>query len=423
MSTQLKISCFGCGQKLDVSELEPFVKVPCPSCDTELIIPRPFDSYLLEERLDRTRMTTVYRAMDLALDREICVKVLNPEFARTAETASLFINEASMASAINHPNVVPIYTCGETEGQPYIVMQFMPRGGLDKYYLFNGPGLPEQDVCHWHLEAAKGLESAYNHGILHHDLRPSNILLDFDNNVKVADFGLARVICGNQPLVDRENGDECPVTAEEAAFISPERISTGREDVRGDIYSFGASIYFLLTGRPPFAGESAHEVINARFGGDPPPPREYRKDISPKLDELVSCMLAVYPRERPRSYREVVAELTSIVGDAPVPTVVIGDDAAGLPIAQPVGPPPAARAKVPPKSGRQKKVITLTQTKVQRLIQEPQAQTPAGSDRDLTYWLWRLIPLLLILSILLFVILVAADPSWSWYQNLLRPSL
>ena len=107
MEYQVKIGCFGCGQKLDVTELEAFSKIACPECNTDLIIPLPFGNYVLEEILCDVGMTTIYRAMDLTLDREICVKILKPELASDEALAKAFIAEASRASALSHPNIGP----------------------------------------------------------------------------------------------------------------------------------------------------------------------------------------------------------------------------------------------------------------------------------------------------------------------------
>jgi DNA-directed RNA polymerase subunit RPC12/RpoP len=128
MPESLKISCYHCGQKLDVGELEPFSRIACPVCNTRIIVPKPFGNLLLEENLGAGLMADVFRAMDITLDRDIAVKVLRPEFSRDSDVSRQFISEARSASAINHPNIIPIYSCGEMDEMTYIIMQFMEGG-------------------------------------------------------------------------------------------------------------------------------------------------------------------------------------------------------------------------------------------------------------------------------------------------------
>ena len=196
MSTAaVKIGCYHCQQKLDVSEVEAFTRISCPNCETELIVPRPFGELLLEEDIGSGSICHVYRSMDLTLDREIAVKILSQEYAEREGVATDFISEARSTSAINHPNVVPIFTCGEMEGKTYFTMQFMSGRSLKER--INGlKSNAERDVAQWFREAAQGLESAYVQGVMNRDIKPSNILLDIDGNIKVADFGLTAAVRG-----------------------------------------------------------------------------------------------------------------------------------------------------------------------------------------------------------------------------------
>ncbi|MBE6373283.1 MAG: hypothetical protein E7055_14595, partial [Lentisphaerae bacterium] len=129
---QVKIFCHHCQQKLEVTGLQPFAHIDCPACGTDLIVPKWFDSYLLEEPCGRGGMSSVYRALDIALDREVAVKIMDPKGPGGQEG---FLNEARTAATINHSSVIPIYTCGIYEGQAYIVMQFMTGGSLEQKLL------------------------------------------------------------------------------------------------------------------------------------------------------------------------------------------------------------------------------------------------------------------------------------------------
>ena len=128
---RIKIACPGCGQKLDVSEMPSFSRVNCPACSFELIVPKWFNNYLLEAPEGKGGMATVYRALDIALDREVAIKVFDPELAAKGVSPDLFLHEARIAATINHPAVVPIYSCGECDGSAYIVMQYMGGGTLE----------------------------------------------------------------------------------------------------------------------------------------------------------------------------------------------------------------------------------------------------------------------------------------------------
>ena len=321
MTYQVKIGCFGCGQKLDVTELEAFSKIACPACNTDLIIPQPFGNYALEEILYDLGMTTIYRAMDLTLDREICVKILKPELSSDEALAKAFIEEASRASALSHPNIVPIYSCGETTEQPYIVRQYMEQGGINSK--FGTIYQSQEKLCRWFIEAANGLQFASQQELLHGNIRPDNILLDADERVKVADFGLDHLLYAGTPVIGQKEA-----TADAVMYMSPEMISTGRQDLRGDLYSLGAVMYYLVTQCPPFDGDDAETVMNARFAGPPRPASELRHDTVEALDQLMTDMLAAYPKDRLNDYAVVIERLQRILENplpepGPVSNVVV----------------------------------------------------------------------------------------------------
>ena len=194
---QVKIYCHQCQQKLDVTGLQPFAHLNCPVCGVDLIIPKWFDTYLLEEPCGRGGMAWVYRALDIALDREVAVKILDPDGSGSAES---FLNEARTAATINHSCVIPIYTCGVFQDQANIVMQFMNGGSLEqKLQQKKGAALPVDEVLQWFHDAAEGLEYAARHGIIHHDVKPGNIMLDADGNAKIGDFGIAGRLQAENP--------------------------------------------------------------------------------------------------------------------------------------------------------------------------------------------------------------------------------
>lgn len=303
----IKIFCHNCQQKLDVTSLQPFARIACPACGAELIIPQWFDTYLLEEPCGYGGMSSVYRALDIALDREVAIKILNPEIAPESERSALFLNEARTAATINHYSVVPIYTCGIYNGQTYIVMQFMNGGSLEAKLNHAEETLPIQDVVKWIHDVAEGLENACRHGIIHHDIKPGNIMLDADNNAKIGDFGIAQSILASPatPSAKRE-------TWVSPLYVSPEKVATGEENSRGDIYSLGATFYHLLAGKPPFQNENLEELIWCRTKQNPLPPNQVRPEIPLVLTSLIMRMLHRYPDMRP-SYQEIISSLDAFL--------------------------------------------------------------------------------------------------------------
>ncbi len=303
-----KISCYNCGQKLDLTDLEPFSTIECPSCSVNIIVPQWFDNYLLEEPGGEGGMATVYRALDLTLDREVAIKVLNKEMSSELEKSKLFLHEARTAATLNHYAVLPIYTCGEFKGQPYIVMQFMEGGSLDKQLQLANGRLPINDVARWIRDIAEGLDNARRHGIIHHDVKPANIMLDRDGNVKIGDFGIA------QAMHNSRSKDVDAITRlwSSPHFVSPEKVVAGKEDHLGDIYSLGATFYNLITGRTPFENENIKELVKFKLANDPPDPRKYRPEIPEQLSSLILAMMSRSTELRP-NYRDIINTLTKFL--------------------------------------------------------------------------------------------------------------
>jgi DNA-directed RNA polymerase subunit RPC12/RpoP len=301
---KLKIACYHCGQKLDLSEMKPFSEIECPSCSVKIIVPKWFDNYLLEEPGGEGGMATVYRALDLTLDREVAIKILNSSFSTEADRSQLFLHEARTAATINHYAVIPVYTCGNFEEQPYIVMQFMDGGSLEaKLDKANGR-LPINQALKWVKDVADGLDNARRHGIIHHDVKPANILLDNDGNAKVGDFGIA------QALYDWRSENISKITRTWASpnYVSPEKVSSGQENYYGDIYSLGISFFQLLTGKFPFEHPDMQTMVRMRLEQDPPDPKGIRPEIPLKIAKLILAMIERNPDKRP-SYREIISEI------------------------------------------------------------------------------------------------------------------
>ncbi len=319
---RIKIACPGCGQKLDVSELTPFSRVNCPACSFEVIVPKWFNNYLLESPEGRGGMAVVYRALDIALDREVAIKIFNPDLAEHGVSPDLFLHEARIAATINHPAVVPIYSCGEWEGSTYIVMQYMGGGTLEARLRKAKGRLPIMETCRWIRDVCEGLAAARELGIVHHDVKPANILLDLDSYAKISDFGLSQVVSGKSAsaFLDPSKMWLSP------QYVSPEKVLSGEEGPEGDVYSLGASFYHLLAGEPPFRTDDMRKLVDMRISADPVSPDFIRPEITPALASVILDMMNRDPAARP-SYKQIVVRindaLRAIMRPAPPPVPVV----------------------------------------------------------------------------------------------------
>lgn len=298
--SNLKIACPSCSQKLDVSGYEPFEEVGCPTCGCTILVPRLFGDFLLEEIIGHGGMAVVYRALDLTLHRDVAIKVLNEDIAAEEGASEQFLREGRAAAAINHINVVPIYSAGEVEGLPCLVMQYMEGLSLDRQ-LDRVEGKASMDFCFQvAAEAALGLQAALREGIIHHDVKPANILLDADGVAKVGDFGLAQLL---RDETEHSSDVEHWATP---YYVSPEKVRTGREDYRGDIYSLGATLYHLFSGKPPFRGGSDRAIMDARLEVEPLPLQEIRPDVPAPAAKMIHAMLSRDRDSRPQDYSMMV---------------------------------------------------------------------------------------------------------------------
>lgn len=303
----LRIFCHNCRQKLDVSSLTPFEKIACPTCSAELIVPKWFNSYLLEERCGSGGGAVVYRSLDPTLDREVAIKIFSQK-ASTPQFAEIFLHEGRVAASLNHPNIIPIYSCGQFEDQCFLIMQYMADGSLEDQIKNNSP-LKITQVLKWMLEITSALQAALQSGVVHHDVKPANILLDADGNVKLTDFGLSYALhdVKSQSLLSEL------ATFGSPDYVSPEKLSFGFEDSKGDIFSLGVTFYELLTGQKPYKKSLEDEdILEMRNSVPVLMPHELRSEISLKLSRFVMNMLNEDAVKRPE-YDEIISELENFL--------------------------------------------------------------------------------------------------------------
>ncbi len=260
-------------------------------------------------------MGEVYRARDTRLGREVAVKVLPAAFSADPDRLRRFEQEARAASALNHPNILTVHDVGTHDGVPYVVTELL-EGETLRECLSDG-ALFFRRAVDYAIQVAHGLAAAHEKGIVHRDLKPENVFVTTDGRVKILDFGLAKLM---QPDTSAEGATKAPTLTEPGVvlgtvgYMSPEQVRGQAADHRSDIFSFGAMLYEMLTGRRAFRGASAVETLNAILKEEPSelPPRE----ISPALDHVVRRCLEKGRHERFQSARDLAFALQEVVGPA-----------------------------------------------------------------------------------------------------------
>lgn len=295
-----KIACANCGHHLDVSSLPIFTLFNCPECHIQQMVPGKLGTFLLLEELGRGGMGVVYRGMDMALGRPVAIKVMHKSLGDDPQFLENFLREARAAAAINHKNVVQIFSFGREKGQPYLVMELVDGGRLDAFITSGQPLTEAQalDIC---LDVAEGLKSAQDAGLMHGDIKPANILFDKKGVAKVADFGLAS-------FIRQQKGGQRDIWGT-PFYIAPEKARRIKSDQRADIYSLGATMFHALAIRPPFDGDTPTEVVLARLQLPPPDISTIRQDLHQDLVRIINRMLAADTLMRYPNYASLISDL------------------------------------------------------------------------------------------------------------------
>jgi serine/threonine-protein kinase len=267
------------------------------------------DRYELGEILGFGGMSEVHLARDQRLHRDVAVKVLRADLARDPSFYLRFRREAQNAAALNHPAIVAVYDTGEAETTtgplPYIVMEYVDGVTLRDIVHNEGP-MPSKRAIEVIADACQALNFSHQHGIIHRDVKPANIMISKTGAVKVMDFGIARA------LADANNVTQTAAVIGTAQYLSPEQARGEKVDARSDVYSLGCVLYEILTGEPPFSGDSPVAVAYQHVREDPVAPSQRHPDISPELDAVVLKALAKNPDNRYQTAAEMRSDLVRV---------------------------------------------------------------------------------------------------------------
>ncbi|MGI5212515.1 Stk1 family PASTA domain-containing Ser/Thr kinase [Plantactinospora sp. CA-290183] len=307
--------------------------------------------YQVGELLGYGGMAEVHRGRDLRLGRDVAIKMLRTDLARDDTFQMRFRREAQNAASLNHPAIVAVYDTGEEiaptgETLPFIVMEFVNGRTLKEVLAAEGRLMPRRaleitaDVC-------AALEFSHRHGIIHRDIKPGNVMMTLNGQVKVMDFGIARALASGASTMTQTSA-----VIGTAQYLSPEQARGEAVDARSDVYAAGCVLFELLCGHPPFVGDSPVSVAYQHVREDPPAPSDINRDVTPPIDAIVLKALSKNPLNRYQSAGEMRADLLRAAAGRPVmATPVLRQDETVAMAPSGVRPPPGSTRPMPPQRG------------------------------------------------------------------------
>src|SRR5688572_7732182 len=258
--------------------------------------------YEIARHIARGGMAEVYLAKDLMLDRPVALKVLFPELSTDRNFVERFRREAQAAANLSHPNIVSIYDWGEEEGTYFIVMEYIEGRTLGQIIRGEGPLLADR-AAEIGADVAAALAFAHKTGVVHRDVKPGNVLISPNGQVKVTDFGIARAANSDQDLT------QTGAVMGTATYFSPEQAQGNRVDGRSDEYSLGVVLYEMVVGRPPFQGDNPMAIAYKHVREEPVPPRQLNRDVPEAFEAIVLQAMAKNPNDRYASADELRQDL------------------------------------------------------------------------------------------------------------------
>jgi serine/threonine protein kinase len=265
--------------------------------------------YTIMERVGRGGMGTVYKALQISLNRVVALKLLSDELVKDKTFINLFVQEARAAAQLNHPNIVQVYDVGSEKDVYFFSMEYVPGASLQDI-LSKRKKLPPEVAVGIVYQAAQGLEYAEKKGIVHRDIKPDNLMMGEDEVIKIGDLGLAKSL-------------KAPFAEEQASsvfgtphYVAPEQATGKPVDHRADIYSLGSTFYRILTGITPYSGSSVKEIITKKIKDDPTPLKQLEPGLSGELSRMVDKMIRRNPDDRFQTFSEVLKALETIKSGA-----------------------------------------------------------------------------------------------------------
>lgn len=267
--------------------------------------------YLVQSKIASGGTSTVYRGLDVRLDRPVALKVMDSRYAGDEQFLTRFQLEARTVARLKNPGLVAVYDQGLDARHPFLVMELIEGGTLRELLAERGP-MPPHAVAAVLRPLLGGLAAAHRAGLVHRDVKPENVLISDDGEVKIADFGLVRAVAA-------AGITSASVILGTVAYLSPEQVRDGNAGPRSDVYSTGILIYELLTGRTPFTGDSSLSIAYQRLDHDVPRPGSVIEGVPTQFDEFVACATARDPADRYADAIEMAADLEAIAEDLQLP--------------------------------------------------------------------------------------------------------
>ncbi|MBR4343818.1 MAG: Stk1 family PASTA domain-containing Ser/Thr kinase [Lachnospiraceae bacterium] len=257
------------------------------------------DRYEIIDKVGSGGMADVYKALCHRLNRYVAIKILKPEYSTDAGFVQKFRGEAQSVAGLSHPNIVSVYDVGEDDGLYYIVMELV-EGITLKRFIEKRKKLDVKEAVGIAIQIAMGMEAAHTHHIIHRDIKPQNIIISREGKVKVADFGIAKAATSNT-ISQNAIGS--------VHYLSPEQARGGYSDEKSDIYSLGVTLYEMLSGQVPFAGDNSVSVALLHIQSEAVPVRELNPDVPLSVDKIIQKCMQKKPERRYQTAAELIVDL------------------------------------------------------------------------------------------------------------------